>query len=452
MLGGDGPGWTQALAERAHVAMADIPDAVRFVGRTCILDWLAVTIAGSAEPAPRVVRAVAEPGRFDLIGGGTASLTDAVRINGTAGHVLDYDDVHLTLLGHPTAPVLPALLTCAQLTNATGANLLAALVAGIEVEDLLGEWIAWPSQTNGFHTTAQLGILAAAAASSRLLGLSVEQTASAIGLAATAAGGLKSSFGTMGKSMQVGRAASEGLYSALLARAGADAPPNLIEAQSGFAEAYATTVLRGRPDDGTRWGTLKVIFKYYPSCYMTHSSIEGGLELFRAGIDPKEITDVQLTVAPRSAELCDNPHPDTPLEAKFSLSYTVAAAIVTGGVSEESFRDEALKDPRLRALNDKVRTVVVPDHPEFASVVRATTATGEVHEACVDVALPVPADQLQQQWSKVATKARDLVAPLIGAQTAEELIRLVDRIDDLGDLEPVWDICRRPTAPSDRRQ
>lgn len=451
-MGGDGAGWTDALARRAHVAVGDIPDAVRLVGRTCILDWLAVTIAGSAEPAPRVVRAVAEPGRFDLIGGGTASLTDAVRVNGTAGHVLDYDDVHLTLLGHPTAPVLPALLTGAQLTNATGADLVTALVAGIEVEDLVGGWIAWPSQTNGFHTTAQLGILAAAAASARLLGLSVEQTASAIGLAATAAGGLKSSFGTMGKSMQVGRAAAEGLYSALLTRAGADAPPNLIEAQSGFAEAYATTVLRGRPDAVKRWGTLQLIFKHYPSCYMTHSSIEGGLALFRAGTDPHQITDVLLTVAPRSAELCDNPHPDTPLEARFSLSYTFAAALVTGRVSEASFRDDALKDPTLRALNDKVRTVVVPDHPEFASVVRATTSTGEVHQACVDVALPVPADQLAQQWSKVAAKARDLLAPRIGARPAEQLIRLVAGIDDLGDLEPIWDICRLPTAQRDRRQ
>jgi 2-methylcitrate dehydratase PrpD len=226
---GDGPtgverGLTAWVVDRVRLReFDDLPDDVVELARQCTLDWLAVTLAGSGEPVSRLVAAeVLDQGgapQASLIGRPErVAAAHAALANGTAGHALDYDDVAGTFLGHPSAPVLPALLALAERGERSGRDVVAAFVAGFEAESLLGRTIVPGHYERGWHTTATLGTFGAAAACAHLLGLDEVRWAHAFGLAATQAGGLKASFGTMGKPFHAGRAAQAGLLAATLAR------------------------------------------------------------------------------------------------------------------------------------------------------------------------------------------------------------------------------------------
>ncbi|MDP6271165.1 MAG: MmgE/PrpD family protein, partial [Alphaproteobacteria bacterium] len=188
---------TAAIAERAAaLRFADLtPDAVSVAGQ-CLLDWFAVTIAGASEPLVRmlVAEAIEEGGieRASLIGAGRGTLAQAALINGAAGHALDYDDVHQAMKGHPTVPLVPAILALGESLGANGRDLVTAFVAGYESECRIGLLVAPGHYGRGFHATATIGCFGAAAASANLMGLDAEATARALGIVGTQAAGLKS--------------------------------------------------------------------------------------------------------------------------------------------------------------------------------------------------------------------------------------------------------------------
>ena len=229
----------------ARTKADDIPDNVFAWARHCVLDWIAVTIAGANDPDVNKLVDLALSSGFGtarVIGHGTGFESGwSVAINGMAGHVLDYDDVNERMVGHPTAAILPAILNAAQEEGSPARDLLAALVVGHQVASALGALMGPGHYAAGFHATATLGAIAAACGVGHLLRLDTDQQAHAIGFATAQAAGLKAMFGTSAKPFQVGRAAQAGYLAARIAASGMTARTDALEAENGFISTHAQT-------------------------------------------------------------------------------------------------------------------------------------------------------------------------------------------------------------------
>ncbi|HET7883286.1 MAG TPA: MmgE/PrpD family protein, partial [Acetobacteraceae bacterium] len=231
----------EILAERiASVRFEALPEEAVHWARVAILDTVGCTLAGASEPCARIVAGVtAAPGPSLLFGTDrrTAPL-DAALINGTASHALDYDDCSDTLGGHPSAPVLPALFALADTRAVDGRAFIAAYVTGWEIETRIARGVNFYHYEKGWHPTATLGVFGATAACCQLLGLAPAVTATALGLAASFASGVKANFGTMTKPLHVGHCSRNGLFAALLAADGFTANAGALEHPQGFLHVF----------------------------------------------------------------------------------------------------------------------------------------------------------------------------------------------------------------------
>src|SRR6266853_4064665 len=338
--------------------LEDCPEAALHGARRAILDCLGVMLAGSIEPAARILQQVAQAeGGLPLATVvGTGRRTGAVwaaLCNGTAAHALDFDDTNFALMGHPSAPVLAASLAAGELALADGRALLHAFLLGFEVETTLAEVINPAHYEKGFHATGTLGTMGAAAAAARLLGLDAAQTRTALAIAATQASGLKENFGTMTKPFHAGHAARSGVLSALLAREGFTASEQAIEGPQG----YLAVLSAGKREEsaleqlGAPWKILTtgVAVKPYPSCACTHSIIDSALELQRAhDIAPEQVERVTVGVGASVPRILIHSNPRNGLEAKFSGEFSVAAALCEGRVGIQTFQDDKAQDSAIR--------------------------------------------------------------------------------------------------------
>lgn len=443
-------GLTRSLAEYASgLRLEDIPDDVRTIVKHCALDWLGVTLAGSREDASRIVREEAfEQGgapQATIIGDGArTAITQAARVNGTASHALDYDDVHFAFLGHPTVTVMPAILALAERDALGGRDLITAFVAGVEVASRVGQYVTEAHYAKGHHATGTLGALAAAAGCARMLGLDREATAMALGIAATQAAALKSMFGTMCKPLHAGTAAANGQYAALLAKRGFSSRPDSIECVQGFAQTLSPVV---EPDGvleglGERFHTRDMLFKYHAACYGTHASIEALTRLKQAhDVDTSAVDKVEIRVPTRNLNVCNIQEPGTGLEAKFSLRLVSAMTLAGASTSDiASYTDDICRDRELVELRD--RTVVVGDEQlaRGTSEVIVSMRDGVVYRDSGNVS--VPSSDLNDQGRRLEEKFVTLAAPVVGSPTAHELADRILRLDELEDLEAPMSLTR----------
>src|SRR5512139_3270628 len=219
-------GITRSIAASARsIRYEALPEDVVFLARQCVIDWFGVALAGADEPLTRILRAeAAEEGgnpRATLIGSGQRTSTQqAALVNGAASHALDFDDVSMMMSGHPSVPVIPALLALAEERGASGEPFIAAFVAGFEVACRIGALMMPGHYSAGWHATGTLGTFGAAAACANLLQLDEDRWLHALGIAGAQAAGLKSMFGTMCKPLHAGKAAANGLLAAKLAERG----------------------------------------------------------------------------------------------------------------------------------------------------------------------------------------------------------------------------------------
>ncbi|MQA94342.1 MAG: MmgE/PrpD family protein [Streptosporangiales bacterium] len=440
----DSQGATALLArEVAALSLADLPPGVRTAAKLCVLDVLGVAIAGSREPVTEVVRtALAADGTS--AGTGDAAILgrpesvralDAALVNGTAAHALDFDDVAAAMGGHPSAPVLPAALAVAQSRGLSGAALLTAFAAGFEVECRIGAALTGHYE-RGFHTTATVGTLGAAAAAARLMRLDAEATARALGIAATQAAGLKAMFGTMCKPLHAGRAASAGVLAALLAEQGMTSADEPLTAHQGLAETQAD----GFDDTfitpfGEPWYVPQALFKMHASCYLTHAPINALLRLREEHPElPEETDTVELRVSAGHLHVCAIPEPRTALEGKFSLRFTAALALAEGTADESRFTTATVTDPRLTALRDRV-TVVPDEHlTQWNGTVTVTTSNGATYRGEADTGTPNWVDDPGEQTPGLLAKFHGLTEPHLGEARAKKLSSAVLALDTLEDL------------------
>lgn len=323
-----------------------------------VLDTVAVGIAARDEPAARLAvrRARAQgDGPCTLW---TASGTSRVReeeaawANGVIAHVLDFDDVTSPMRGHPSVAMLPAIFALAEAENLSVDEVTVAYVAGFEVIAALSVAMAAPHYALGWHSTATIGAIGAAAACARLLRLDEARVAHAIGLAVTQAAGTRASFGTMAKSVQAGNANLTGLRAARLAEIGFDAAPDTLGGALGFACLSGGGAL-ALPQVGERGALLRygLEVKKYPLCYATHRALDAVLELRAAhGLTLDAVEAVHVHASPGALAPLIHHRPMTGLDAKFSMEYAMTAALADGTLRLASFDDAAVRRPTIQTF------------------------------------------------------------------------------------------------------
>jgi 2-methylcitrate dehydratase PrpD len=372
-------GVTQALADRiATIRYEDLPADIIAIVKHCVLDWVAVTVQGTREPLATIlaeqVAAEGGTGCATLIGRSRgASPRQAALVNSAAAHALDYDDVNVRMMGHATAPVLPAALALAESGGASGRDLIAAFVAGYETECEIGEIVSPSHYARGFHATGTVGTFGAAAACAHLYRLESSAVATALGIAGTQAAGLKSMFGTMCKPLHAGKASESGLLAAELAARGFNSRTDVLECANGFVATHADG---GRPlhqfsSGSGRYHIADNLFKYHACCHQTHAAIEA-LRALQAehGFSCSDVVKVALRHDAGADAICNIARPSTGLEIKFSLRMIVALALAgVDTAAVDSFSDAKANDPGLQALRDKVEVTFALDAKRSDSAV-----------------------------------------------------------------------------------
>jgi 2-methylcitrate dehydratase PrpD len=340
------------------------PEAVA-VARTGFIDTIATMIAGAHDPAPQLLRKGLQPppGKASLyFSGETAAAPEAAWINGTAGHALDYDDVGCR--GHVSTVLVPAILAEAETLGLGGREMFAAYVAGYETWAELSRRDPGHHHAKGWHPTGIFGAIGAGAACANLRRLTPEQTAMALALSASQAGGIMANFGTMAKPFHAGRAAHAGLVSARLAELGFTASPDALEHPQGFLSAVSPD---GNPDRdgpcpafGEAWHIVRqgLSIKKYPACYCTHRALDGMLDLLaKHPLKPADIAEIIVSLSQTHSLILRNHTPQTGLEGKFSMEFAMAAAVISRRASLGEYTDEFVRRPEVQELMRRVRLV-----------------------------------------------------------------------------------------------
>ncbi len=417
------------------------PAALKWA-KDAIADMIGCTLLGASAPITEAVLTVEEPkpgpclvlGRRFRLG-----RLDAACANGTAGHALDYDDTSKSMAGHPTVIIVPGLLAIAEATNASGAQLLDAYIVGLEAATRIARGVNFHHYEKGWHPTATLGIFGAAAGCARLLGLPEQQIAHALAISVSLASGVKSNFGTPVKPLHAGMAARNGLFAALMAQKGIEASPVAFEHVQGFLEVFngAGTYDIARMLDG--WGAPLdlldpgISIKKYPCVYSVHGAIDAAIELrAEKNIDPAAIRKVVVRMHRRRLL----PHvlnaATSALNAKFSLSYAMACALVHGAVTLDHFEDQALHDPSVQRVMALIATEPHDDNSnDYGAEVSVTLDSGDTVSAFVASPLgrgpeaPLPAAMLRSKFMDCASRA-------LSSQGCAEVFDLLMGLESLG--------------------
>lgn len=385
----------QLAARAAGLSFADLSDPARDWAIRAFADTIACGIAGATEDVVRLAGSVltASPGRSALLGRrGHLHELDAAQINGISAHALDFDDCNLEMDGHPSVSIVPALLALADRLDSNGADTLTAYVAGVEAEIRIAR-ISNPAHAErGWHPTVTFGVIGAAVACGRLLGLSPERMAVAMGIAASCAAGLRANSGTMTKPLHAGQANRNGLQAALLAEAGFTANPAVLEHKFGFMAAFNGAVPADVDAALDGWArdfallSSGIAIKQYPCCAFIHCAIDAAAEL-RPHVDAAGIDSVEVVLHRKRLKNIDRPDPKDGLDAKFSTQYLTARALMAGGVGFADFEDDQVFDAATRALAAKVRLVAHDDADLSLGRVGVGLADGRVLSAQASVAM-----------------------------------------------------------------
>jgi 2-methylcitrate dehydratase PrpD len=442
------------------VVHASPPAEARAAAARAVLDTVGVTLAGASEPAARIVRQVATPdatGRCIVIGTSARGTAVAAALaNGTAAHALDFDDMCFVSLAHPSAPLVAAALAMAEVADASGRALLDAYIVGFEIEGRLGRTMNPRHYERGWHCTSTLGTIGAAAAASRLLELDEDATGRALAIAASEASGLKANFGTMVKPLHAGLAARNAVLAARLAQEGMSASVDALVGDQGFLLAMSSERDRNALDEavadlGDRWEILDtgITVKLYPSCAATHPTLDVLLDLARAErFTATDVETIEIGVDPITPTVLIYERPDTGLQAKFSMPFCAAAAVVRGHVGMETFDDRVIGDPAVEALRARVTMRVDPtldasappltqarvrvalrDGREFARV--ATGARGYPER-------PASADELAAKFLSCAARA-------LSEPAAQRALAALQGLDDEQSVRAVLDLVATPS-------
>lgn len=433
-------GITRQLAEFvAELRYEDVPEEVAERAKRLILDVTGIIIRArnDSESTPSLIAAVEKLGLAD----GNCSVmgdargyapTAAALLNGALAHSLDFDDTHAEGSIHSSAPIVPAALAAAEMSDASGKELITAVVAGYEVQIRLSMALN-PSAhyDQGFHPTATCGVFGAAAAAGKLLGMDADGIQNAFGIALSQASGSMEFLvdGAWTKRSHVGQAAQNGLMCAVMAAEGFKGPVQAFEGRAGFLHAFSP---KSQPEKavaglGSSWETMRLAVKPYPSCRYSHAAIDGIVSLVNEhGISADDVEEVEIGLPETGWKIIGGPddktNPKSVVDGQFSMPFCAAVALREGGLAWDDYKKH-LNDDRTRALTGKVRTVVDPRaEAEFpanmSGIARIKTKDGE-YEQLVVVPKGEPANFLADDEFRI--KFNGLCEPYLGKFAAGRL-------------------------------
>lgn len=443
--------YTQELAEFvAGLRYDQLPPAVVARTEELFLDWAASALAAKGlHPIPQFegfARAMgpATGSAEILVSRARSSAFFAAWVNAASSHLVEQDDLHNSSVLHPATVVFPAALAAAQDLGKSGAELIAASVAGYEAGIRIGEFLG-RSHYRIFHTTATVGTLAAAVAVGRLLDLTPAQMVNALGSAGTQAAGLWEFLRDAADSKQLhtAHAAANGLAAAYLAKSGVTGAQRILEGAQGLAAGMSSDADPARLVDrlGSRWALLETSFKFHSSCRHTHPAADALLDLMqREGLAAADIAAVTARVHQGAIDVLGAVDvPVTVHQAKFSMGTVLGLIAVYGKAGLEEFRDHALTDPRVAEFRAKVRMALDPEvdgaYPRrWLGRVEVTTVDGRTLRGALDEPKGDPGNPLSR--AELEDKARRL-ARFSGAASEAEASALIARVWGLHDAPAV---------------
>jgi 2-methylcitrate dehydratase PrpD len=373
----------------------------------------------------------------------------AALANGTAAHALDFDH-SFTLMGQPTAPIIPAIFALGEALGSNGRQLIEAYVTGYEVTGKLAHSLR-DSAHEGWHAPSTLGSFGAAAGCGKLLGLSAPQVEMALGITASMASGVVANFGTMTKPLHVGLGARNGVLAAKLAQGGFTANAKAIEAGVGFYQTLhgGTPIHEPAIDElGRSYALLTdgLRIKPYPCGGLTHQVIDSILE-FRAnhGVTPEMVDSVDVDVVKHTFDRIAFRVPQTSIQGKFCMPYLVARALIDGKVGIDTFTESAVRDPSVLKLAERVKMNLdnnlkktdLAGRPCRVTVrlKNGQTYTREAQHAKGSPEFPMTEAELNEKFFECAKHA-------IPAASAQQALENIQKLETLSSLRPLCDVLR----------
>lgn len=420
----------------ADSRIAALPDEAIANAELGFTDCVAVMLAGNNEPAVDKLRqllGVAPPTPF---GSPELAARDRALLAGAAAHVLDYDDVALD--GHTSAVLVPAILSVCLDRRMAGADAVLAYAVGFEVWAELIRRDVDAHHNKGWHPTTVFGSVASAAACASLLRLSVEESANAVAIAASMAAGLAANFGSMTKSLQVGRAAEAGVTAALLAANGFTGASDVIEHPRGYLQAISPNghvQLDQAPALGRIWrlATIGLNIKKYPVCYCAHRPIDAILDLLAEHpVPPDEVAQIDVHLGRTASNILRETLAANALQAKFSLEFAMASALVAGTVGLNQLQDGFVEDAAVQTAMTRVGRHLLDDEATSdlplakSDWVCVTTCAGQRLESR-KVAHARGAPALPLGRTELWRKFEECTAPSLGSESR----RLFDNLIEL---------------------
>ncbi|PRD43616.1 MmgE/PrpD family protein [Phyllobacterium phragmitis] len=446
--------FSHMLAERAcALTLNSLPAEALLITRRATADTIGVAFAGCRSDFIDAVEDVCEVGSAGGVAtlwgrGERASILQAALLNGISAHALDFDDCSTTMGGHPSAPVLPAILALAEQKKASFGQVAEAYVTGVEVETRLARGLLPHHYDKGWHPTATLGIFGAAAAAARLLNFNTAQTANCLAMAVSMASGLKSNFGTPVKPLHVGQAAYHGLLAALLTERGLNSNPEAFEHNYGFFRLFNGEGTYDQHAILDGWdGPLEILapgiaIKQHPCCGSAHSAIDAALKIVnRHGLfDEHSIQKIEIETHERRLAHTNRPIPKSGLDAKFSVQFLTAKALVSGQICLADFEDEGFLTPQISALLAKTQAVGHQQADAYRGTVRVTLTDGRVLEGVASTQFgrgptnPMSDDELEKKFI-------DCAHTLLGAEVASNIFREIQALVPDDRIAPVIARC-----------
>ena len=432
----------------AETRTADMPDAVMSAAQNAVMDTLGVALAGSSEPVTEIAARWVDETRAGpqaaLWGrSNRTSIADAAFANGIASHARDFDETHPGTRGHSSAALVPAVLAVGEAIAAPGKEVLAAYALALEVGAKIGRALGPGHLERGWHPTATVGTLAATAAAARLWRLDVPAVRRAWAIAASEASGLMRNFGTMTKPFHAGNAARAGVMAAWMARAGMTADESIFDGSKGFLDAYRGQDRQSMesmlPSLGVTWEVLDPgnYVKRWPCCYSNHRAV-GGLQsmLEEHHIRTEDVTQVSVGFLPGGDTALVSTNPQTGLEGKFSVEYTVAALLSDRELKLETYTDAMVQRPAVRELMARVRRYRIPDEKTYSGIAGYTDLNLETRRGRFEMRVDRVPGSLAWPMTEAdrAAKFMDCSTRVLGQSRAEKLLQLCQGLQSMPDL------------------
>jgi 2-methylcitrate dehydratase PrpD len=433
--------------------LKSVPAEVIERARTGFIDTIGVMLAGSRQDVSRIlcdmVRLEGSTPSVSIVGQSLrASPQLAALANGVAAHAMDYDLTYIS--GQSVSAVIPAILPVAESTGATPAEGLAAFIIGCEVAGRIVRSNFKASSVGGWHTTGMVGVIAATAACARLLKLPVDQTAQAIGISTSLASGISVNFGTMTKPLHSGHAARDAIMAALLAARGFTSSPLALEAPNGYFGTFGRGLdvsVEPFKDLGRRYDLVAIGYdiKPYPCGGLTHTAIEAALALRgRLSARLSDIAGIHCFVTRNAESHAGTAYPQSIENAKFSVSYLLAYALVHGAPKITAFTEAALQDDKVKALAKTVSASVDPElgpGTGFSPArLKITMSDGEVIEQRNDYASGSSHNPMTQ--AQVEEKFLDCAAQSVSSDVAGKILAQLNALPGLPSFAEFWPLVR----------